>query len=110
MKPLFISISLMMGFFHFTALAEGTKKTAPKSQFNTQVYEQEQSSKSFSAVVKVLREVQGETQVFFEGQQGFFSLGNDSLQEKLVKSQKEKKAVSVEVDMAARRILKVEWN
>jgi hypothetical protein len=85
-------------------------KAAPaKSQFNTQVYEKEQSSESFSAVVKVVREVQGETEVFFEGKQGFYTLGNSSLQERLVKSQKNQKPVNVQVDSMSRQITAVEF-
>mgnify|MGYP007016098598 CR=1 FL=1 len=80
---------------------------AKKSQFNTQVYEQDSSATAFSAIVKVVREVHGETEVFFEGKQGFYTLQNPSLQERLMKSQRKKKSVSVEVDNA-RVILKVE--
>ncbi len=95
-----------------TAAAATAKPAAPtkaKSQFNSQVYEQSDSTESFSAVVKVVREVQGETEVFFQGHQGYYVLGNPSLQERLVKSQQKSRPVSVQVDVNARKILNVEF-
>ena len=81
----------------------------PKSKFNAQIYEQEKETESFSAVVKVVREVQGETEVFFEGRQGFYGLSSDAQQDAIVKSQTKKRPIHVEVDRNSRRILKVEF-
>jgi hypothetical protein len=89
-----------------------TKTTAPtkaNSQFNSQVYEQNDNTENFTAIVKVVREVQGETEVFFQGRQGYYVLGNPSLQERLVKSQQKTKPVSVQIDSSARNILNVEF-
>jgi hypothetical protein len=107
-----IPFALLLLVFSATCLAAEPPKTKPapaKSQFNTQVYEKEQSSESFSAVVKVVREVQGETEVFFEGKQGFYTLANPSMQERLVKSQKNQRPVTVQVDSTSRQITSVEF-
>jgi hypothetical protein len=94
-----------------TASAAGTASPAgkPKSQFNSQIYEQENNTESFTGIVKIVREVDGETQVFFEGKQGFYSLASDSMQSKLVTSQTKKRPINVEVDKDSRRILKAEF-
>ncbi len=107
-----ILISLMMMFFPFALNAADAPKTKPapaKSQFNTQIYEDDSTTESFTAVVKVIREVQGETEVFFEGKQGFYQLGSASQQEKLVKSQKGSKPVHVTVESGSRKITAVEF-
>ncbi|MGZ5280381.1 MAG: hypothetical protein ACXWC9_10585 [Pseudobdellovibrionaceae bacterium] len=103
-------LTLLMSFSSFAA--EPTKPAAPakpKSQFNSQVYEQSDSVEAFSAVVKVMREVQGEIEVFFEGKQGFYVLGEASLQERLVKSQTKKLPLRIEVETGSRKILKAEF-
>jgi hypothetical protein len=85
-----------------------TEKAAPKSQYNNQVYEKSSDEEqSFTAIVKVVREVQGETEVFFEGKQGFYTLGSGS-QSLLNTSQKKKIPVSVSINPQNRQILKVE--
>lgn len=81
----------------------------PASQLNTNIYEKESTLEVFSAVANVVREVQGEFQVFFQGRQGFYSLKDEAQQHKLVKSIEQKKAVSVEVDKDSRQILSVEF-
>jgi len=102
---------LLISFSSFAA--EPSKPAAasakPKSQFNSQVYEQTDSVETFSAVVKVVRQVQGETEVFFEGRQGFYVLGNESAQERLIKSQQKKKPVRVEIETGSRKILKADF-
>jgi hypothetical protein len=80
------------------------------SQFNTQVHVQESSESSFVAVVKIVREIQGETQVFFEGKSGFYTLSSNSpsfgsIQSLLVESQKKKFAVSVKVNDDTKTLL-----
>lgn len=89
--------------------APATAPAKPKSQFNSQVYEQSAETESFSAIVKVVREVQGETEIFFEGKQGFYTLASDAMQAKMVKSQQKQKPVQVEIDTNARKILKAEF-
>ncbi len=82
------------------------------SQFNTQVHEKEASESSFTAVVKILREVQGDSQVFFEGKSGTFTLDSGSpqfgsMQTLLVTSQKKKIPVSVTFNSDTLQILTV---
>jgi hypothetical protein len=84
------------------------KTQPPKSQFNTQIYEQDSTTQGFTAVVKIVREIQGDSQVFFEGRQGFYVLGDDSQQTQLVDSQKQHTPVQVEIDVNSRKILKVD--
>ncbi len=83
------------------------------SQFNTQVHEKQASESSFTAVVKLLREVQGDSQVFFEGKSGTFTLDSSSpkfgsMQTLLVTSQKKKVPVSVTFNSDSLQILSVE--
>lgn len=85
---------------------------ASKSQFNTNIYQKESTQESFSAIVKVVREIQGDIQVFFEGQKGVFSIdGNHSkagsFQELLTKSQKLKQPLQVVYDTESRQILQL---
>lgn len=91
--------------------AEAPAKSAknPKSQLNTQIYEHESEESSFEAVVKIIRNIQGDTEVFFEGKQGFYTLSSENLQALLVESQKKKAPVRVTINSSSRQILKVEW-
>jgi len=106
-------LSILILLMSFSSFATGPSKPAapakPKSQFNSQVYEQTDSVEAFSAVVKVMREVQGEIEVFFEGKQGFYVLGDVSLQERLTKSQAKKIPLRIEVETSSRKILKAEF-
>ena len=100
MKSVFLLV--LIPFFAMGA------ETPKKSQLNTQVFEKESDSESFTAVVKVVREIQGEIQVFFEGRQGYYTLANEGLQEKLARSQTKRQPVQVEVQISSRQILRVE--
>ncbi len=84
----------------------------PKSQFNANIFEKESTESTIATTVKLVREVQGETQVFLEGQQGFFSLASNNpnagaYQNLLIDSQKKRTQVSVTLDPLNRQILKV---
>ena len=120
MKAISFSLVCLLGICFSAALAaaEPSKPPAPtnpppkKSQFNSQIYEKDKTEASFSASVKVVREVQGETQVFFEGVNGFYSLNMSSpsagsWQSLLVSSQSKKFHVQVTVDPESRQILSV---
>lgn len=99
------------GFLILALSLQGAAETKPqpqKSKLNTQIYEQSSEETSFSAVVKVVREVQGENDVFFEGQKGFFTIGPGASQELLIKSQSKRIPVKVFVNMSNRQILRVE--
>ncbi len=90
-----------------------TAPVAKKSQFNSQIYENAPDEvQSFTAVVKIVREIQGDTQVFFEGKQGFYTVssgsessGSESL---LVTSQKKHIPVAVTVRVKSRQVIKVD--
>ena len=95
-----------------TALAATSTQPPKKSQFNSQIYENDKSESSFSARVKIVREVQGDTQVFFEGVKGFYVLtmsssNAGSWQNLLTASQTKKFKVQVSVDPDSRQILNV---
>ena len=81
---------------------------AKKSQFNSQVYEKaSDDAQSFTAVVKIVREIDGDIQVFFEGKQGFYTVlsGSEAL---LVTSQKKHIPVAVTVTVQSRQVIKVD--
>lgn len=128
MKAISFSTIILIGFCFFTNLAsaqsDGTSKTStpktgtkpnpkPKSsQFNSQIYEKEKSESTFTAQVKIVREIQGDTQVFFLGVQGFYVLNLSassagSWQNLLIASQTKKFPVQVTVDTESRLILNV---
>lgn len=88
----------------------GSKKAPSKP--STQIYEKEDSESTFSAQVKVVREVQDETQVFFVDQKGFYVLNMTapsagSWQNLLNNSLSKKFKVSVTVNPDTRQILNV---
>ena len=64
MKKTDIVLSALLAFsLALPAFAEGPKK----SKLNTNLYEQESKDTSAGGKVKVVREVQGDTEVFLEG-------------------------------------------
>ncbi len=96
------------------AESSGKPSTPPKAKgkLNAQVFEKEDSTASFTAKPKVIREIQGETQVLFEGQQGFFILNMSSpsagsWQNLLNASQTKKFKVNISYDPDSRQILGV---
>ena len=105
------SALVLMIFLSLQVRAAETPQKAPekksKSQFNTQIYEQTSEEGSLSGVVKVVREIQGETEVIFEGQSGFYSVAPGVSGELLLKSQKTKTPVTVKINKTSRQILKI---
>lgn len=93
-----------------TFAANTPKASAPSShsKLNAQIYEKENEETSFEAKVKVIRDIQGETEVFFEKVSGYYVLSKTDLQELLVQSQKKHQLVRVQVNTSTRQILKVE--
>ena len=108
-KAVLLSLSLAL------AGPAGSPGGTPKkqaSQFNTQVNLQEESEGSMTVTVKVLREVQGDAQVFFEGKTGAYQLDSaatnyGSMQSRLANSQKKKIPVSVRFNSDTMQILSV---
>ncbi len=110
MKKSLLLVALFSSLIVQKSPGEGLKNPKPgaaKSQFNSQIYEKESDEHSFTAPVKVVREVQGDTEVFFEGQSGFF-IAKSSIQSLLVNSQKKHIPLSVTVNKLSRQILKLE--
>ncbi len=78
--------------------APALKKTAPKSGV-PQIYEKEESGKSFTDVVKFVRPGEDTIEVVFEKQQGLYYVAqSEALLRDLRKSQKDKTPVAVKVD------------
>ena len=100
---------LILVFLSPTAQADIVgSKARSKSQFNAQVFEKDEDQQSFKSQVKLIREMAGETQVFFTDRPGFFRLSDKgSLQNILIKAQKAKKPVDVTVDLSNRVLLDV---
>lgn len=64
MKKTDVVVAALLAFsFALPAFAEGPKK----SKLNTNLYEQDNKDTSAGGKVKVVREVQGDTEVFLEG-------------------------------------------
>ena len=112
-----LSVILALSLFQ-PAHAEGS--TAPKKKANTSIYESEEAKdegKSFSAKVRIVRDLSDDPEVFFEGEQvqGAYTLVHGSknyaaMLKALEASQKAGgPAVSVSVD-AEKRIKSVEIN
>lgn len=75
-----------------------TKPPAPKSGV-PQIYEKEESGKSFTDVVKVVRPSEDSIEVLFEKHQGVHHVSrSEAMLRDLRKSQKDKTPVSVKVD------------
>lgn len=112
MKWLILSCLMMTSMASAESAGSGSKAPGKKSNLNAQIFEKESSESSFTSQTKVIREVQGETQVFFVDQKGFFVLNDSgpnagSWQNLLTQSQTKKFKVSVTVDPDSRQILGV---
>lgn len=78
--------------------AEPAKKPAPKSGV-PQIYEKEETGKSFTDVVKVVRQNEDTIEVMFEKHLGIHHVArSEAMLRDLRKSQKDKTPVSVKVD------------
>ncbi len=75
-----------------------------KGGLNTNIYEKDSTSRSFTAKVKVIREFQGQWEVMFEGVTGFYTVSGDH-QAILVEAEKTKSRVIVKVDDENRRVI-----
>lgn len=112
MNSIFVLIlALMTARVEAGDLPQAKKPSPKKSQFNTQIYEQESDTNSFTDTVKSLRQVADQTQVFFNSQKGFFqldtSLDSGKAHNLLAMSQKKQIPVNVTVDLDSRQVLKV---
>lgn len=89
-----------------------SSKTPPsKSKFNTQIYERESDTSSFTDTVKTIRPVAEQSQVFFVTQKGAYfletSLDSGRAQNLLAMSQKKNLPVNITANKDTKQILKV---
>lgn len=85
-----------------------TPVPASKSQYsNVQVYEKEDHQSKFSDVVKVIREMDGGTEIVFSKFGTYYAPTDGSAMERLVESQKSKLPVNVVFNEDSRKLLKV---
>lgn len=92
-------------------LPQAKKPASQKSKFNTQIFEKESETSSFTDTVKVIRTVADQTQVFFNSQKGTYfletALDSGRAQNLLAMSQKNRVPVNVTINSDSRQILKV---
>jgi hypothetical protein len=79
----------------------------PKSGLNTNIYEKESSEKTFSSKVKMVREVQGSSEVLFDSKPGIFTF-DESQQTPLMQAKKDGSTVSVRYNEDNSHILSVQ--
>jgi hypothetical protein len=114
MKALLITLLL-----HLNLWAQGANqvdvpgvKNAPSPKKNkgisTHIYEKENAAKTFSATVKIIREFQGEWEVMFNGQTGFYTVKEES-QALLVEAEKKKANVIIKVDEESKQVISAGW-
>lgn len=84
------------------------KADAPQSQFNTNIYEPADENVKFTDTVKLVRELDGNSEVLFMKKGGIYQSPNDSTaQSKLVESQTSKTPVTVIVNEETKKIMNV---
>lgn len=89
-----------------TAAAKSAEK--PKSQYNTNVFEKEDENIRFSDTVKLVRELDGNTEVLFMQRGGIYQAPADQTAlARLVDSQRTKSSVNVIVHEASQKIMSV---
>ncbi len=81
-----------------------------KPGLSTDIYEKEKTEKTISGTVKLVREIQGNWEVAFNGHPGFYIIpdGSDA-QALLVEAQKKQQSVIVRVDEVSQRVLSAQW-
>lgn len=84
------------------------KPVAEKPAFSTEIYEKESTLASFADTVKVIREIDGRSEVIFMKRGGPFTAPEDgAAMEKLINSQKDKSPVQVTYDEESQKITRV---
>ncbi len=78
-----------------------------KSKYNTEVYEKEDRQSKISDIVKVIREIDGGTEVVFSKVGTYTAPTDEAAMERLQESLKSKLPVSVTFNEDSRKILKV---
>lgn len=110
-----VMISTGLSTVVFAAQNEPKAKETPKppptttpNPLNAQIYEKDSSMIQFSDSVKVIRELDGATEVLFVKRTGVFTAPEDgSAMEKLIMSQKSGSPVAVTIDETTQKIVRV---
>ncbi|MBX3019483.1 MAG: hypothetical protein KF767_16470 [Bdellovibrionaceae bacterium] len=80
----------------------------PKSQYNTNVFEKDDENIRFSDTVKLVRELDGNTEVLFMQRGGIYQAPSDQTAlARLIESQRGKTSVNVIVNEASQKIMSV---
>lgn len=91
-----------------SAKAPAKPSATPKSQFNTNVFEKEDENIRFGDTVKLVRELDGNTEVLFMQRGGIYQAPNDQTAlARLIESQRNKTPVNVVVNEASQKIMSV---
>lgn len=103
---LFFSTSLLLSASPI--LAEVSSKPAAKSKLTAEIFEKEESSENFTAQIKLIRDMAGEAQVFFQNHPGVYSLENSSsgarIKNLLIKAQKKNTPLKITAEKDSRLI------
>lgn len=82
--------------------------TPAQSRFNTNIYEAQDDRVQFTDTVKLVRELDGNTEILFVKRGGVFQAPSDSSAlARLIESQRSKSAVTVSVDDHSQKIMSV---
>jgi hypothetical protein len=102
-------LSLVVSLTNTSFAEVPSQKQTVKSKLNTQIYTKEDESESFTDEVTLVREIAGEFQVKFKTKPGIYRIpeGSESLQNRLVKAQKNQLRVTVKADKESRQIQEV---
>ena len=76
----------------------------PATGLNTKIYEKENGDRSFTAKVKIVREVQGQWEVFFDARPGAYLITEEQ-QASFVKYQEDKTPVNIQFDPETNQVL-----
>lgn len=84
-----------------------TSATPKKGLINTNIYEKTSRETTFTAQVKIVREIQDSWDVVFEGKPGSYTVNVADHQAMLTEAQKAKAPVTVRVDEETNRVISV---
>lgn len=96
--------------FSFLWAGEGTGAPPAKNKkttVNTQIYEKAKNESTFTATVKIVREIQDTWDVMFDGHPGYYVIDVADQQALLSEAHKSKQNVTVRVDEDTNHVLSV---
>lgn len=97
----------ILGVLTFSAGLAYSQGDSKKSKYNSEVYEKEEHQGKFSDIVKVIREMDGGTEIVFTKLGTYTAPSDESQLERLQESLKSKLPVAVTFNEDSRKILKV---